>query len=173
MRRDVVLALGGYRKVFEFAEDYDLWLRVIEAHEISNLDDIVLLHRVHADQISGRRGAQQALAARFARISAAFRRSGRRDPFDDIPKIVPSLAATLGLHPVERRRVAALMTAALMEDRGRKGRPLTSERAAAILRRHLARVLRAPSPDRRPGPVPRPPPASRETGLRTCSPPSP
>lgn len=37
MRRDVVQAVGGYRESFRHAEDYDLWLRLAEKHELANL----------------------------------------------------------------------------------------------------------------------------------------
>jgi glycosyltransferase involved in cell wall biosynthesis len=34
MRRDVIRSLGGYRAAFRHCEDYDLWLRVSERHDL-------------------------------------------------------------------------------------------------------------------------------------------
>jgi glycosyltransferase involved in cell wall biosynthesis len=50
MRRRLVLAIGSYRPVFTAAEDYDLWLRVSERHNLSNLPDLLLRYRAHGGQ---------------------------------------------------------------------------------------------------------------------------
>lgn len=69
MRRSAVLAVGGYRKGFEHAEDYDLWLRLIASgYEIDNLPDDILLYRVHQDQISNRFKLDQALSSIKTRL---------------------------------------------------------------------------------------------------------
>ena len=52
MRKSCVLELGGYRPQFLFAEDYDLWLRILDKYEIDNLSDQVIKYREHAGQSS-------------------------------------------------------------------------------------------------------------------------
>lgn len=52
MRKSCVLEVGGYRPQFLFAEDYDLWLRILDKYEIDNLSDEVIKYREHAGQSS-------------------------------------------------------------------------------------------------------------------------
>jgi glycosyltransferase involved in cell wall biosynthesis len=44
-RRSVILGLGGYRKEFKNAEDYDLWLRVSRHHELQNVREPLIRYR--------------------------------------------------------------------------------------------------------------------------------
>lgn len=56
MRRDAVLAVGGYRDCPGF-EDYDLWLRLLDQGErLDNLPKPLVLARVGADHLARRRG---------------------------------------------------------------------------------------------------------------------
>jgi glycosyltransferase involved in cell wall biosynthesis len=80
MRRDVVRAIGGYRESFRHAEDYDLWLRLAEKHELANLPQELLRYRQHGSSISFRHRQQQALATYVARYFARERRAGRAEP---------------------------------------------------------------------------------------------
>ncbi len=47
MRRDSVLAVGGYDDRWYYAEDLDLWLRLGERGRLANLQDVILKYRVH------------------------------------------------------------------------------------------------------------------------------
>jgi glycosyltransferase involved in cell wall biosynthesis len=59
--------LSGYRREFDpFSQDYDLWCRVMERHEVANLPDRLIRHRVHESSIMGQLG-----------------RSGHRPGYDD------------------------------------------------------------------------------------------
>lgn len=80
MRRDVVQAVGGYRESFRHAEDYDLWLRLAEKHELANLPQELLRYRQHGSSVSFRHRQQQALATYVARYFAQERRAGRAEP---------------------------------------------------------------------------------------------
>jgi glycosyltransferase involved in cell wall biosynthesis len=51
-RRDIVLAEGGYNSAARHAEDYDLWLRLSERHQLANLPDPLLGYRIHPAQVS-------------------------------------------------------------------------------------------------------------------------
>lgn len=44
-RRDVAVALNGYREDVPFAEDFDLWGRIMAVHEVQNLDDTLIDYR--------------------------------------------------------------------------------------------------------------------------------
>ena len=47
MRREVALAVGGYRAEMEHLEDLDLWLRMGERGQLANLDRVITRYRVH------------------------------------------------------------------------------------------------------------------------------
>jgi hypothetical protein len=90
MRRDVIRSLGGYRAAFRHCEDYDLWLRVSERHDLYNLPDRLFLYRRSPDQVSERHILVQAIGAACARYAAQQRRAGRPDPFEGASAL-PSL----------------------------------------------------------------------------------
>lgn len=59
MRREPVLALGGYDESFRSAQDLELWLRVGEVGCLANLPDVLLKYRLHDGSISGSKAEQQ------------------------------------------------------------------------------------------------------------------
>jgi glycosyltransferase involved in cell wall biosynthesis len=52
-RRDVVNKVGGYRARFKYAEDTDLWLRLLEIGEIGCVDVVLIKLRKHSCNVSG------------------------------------------------------------------------------------------------------------------------
>lgn len=80
MRRDPILAAGGYRPAYKHAEDYDLWLRVSERGKLDNLDVVGLRYRMHSASVSERHTARQRLSAEIARATHALRSAGHPDP---------------------------------------------------------------------------------------------
>ena len=80
MRRDVVIAAGGYRPQFAYAEDFDLLLRLSEQHQLANQPDILLDYRAHSGNATSRHRGEQDLAAKIAWLAAAERRDGKPDP---------------------------------------------------------------------------------------------
>jgi glycosyltransferase involved in cell wall biosynthesis len=65
MRKCAVAGLGGYRAAFEWAEDYDLFLRLSEVGPLANLSEVLLRYRLHAKSITFTRIEAQ--------LGAAFR----------------------------------------------------------------------------------------------------
>jgi glycosyltransferase involved in cell wall biosynthesis len=51
-RRKTLLAAGGYRDTRRWAEDYDLWLRLLPRHRFAMLDEALYAHRLHDRQVS-------------------------------------------------------------------------------------------------------------------------
>jgi glycosyltransferase involved in cell wall biosynthesis len=45
LRRDIVLAEGGYRPDFRNAEDYELWLRLAHRHDLANVPEPLIRYR--------------------------------------------------------------------------------------------------------------------------------
>jgi hypothetical protein len=97
MRKDVLVSVGGYRKIVVDAEDYDLWLRIGDRFQLANLETVVLKYRRHADQVSVRSYRQQALSSVVARTAALLRRDGKPDPLDSVGAITPALLAGFGV----------------------------------------------------------------------------
>lgn len=81
-RRNAMLSVGGYRSLFQHAEDYDLWLRLAEHHSLANLPERLLRYRHHDTKGSLRHAAAQQLATHVARLCAKARRSGQPDPLE-------------------------------------------------------------------------------------------
>jgi glycosyltransferase involved in cell wall biosynthesis len=52
MRTAAARAVGGYRTAMPFAQDYDLWLRLMEQGHVANIADIVLLKRIHKGAVT-------------------------------------------------------------------------------------------------------------------------
>ncbi len=72
---------GGYRAAFRYAQDWDLWLRLLEHGELGCEPDVLYAWRVWAGALSAARGAQQqrlralALACRAARATGTSEQS--------------------------------------------------------------------------------------------------
>jgi hypothetical protein len=54
LRRSVLEAAGGYRVGYRYAEDYDLWRRMIVHGIGANLPEVLLKQRYHSSSTSGR-----------------------------------------------------------------------------------------------------------------------
>jgi len=108
VRRDAILAVGGYRRAFsDTAGDYDLWLRIVERYEAANLPEVIVRYRVHRRQTTTMRLEEQTLAAIGARLSARLRRSGRPDPFDAMNTVTRDMLIRLGMTATEIEKEVA------------------------------------------------------------------
>jgi glycosyltransferase involved in cell wall biosynthesis len=96
-RRDAVLQTGGLRKAYRHAEDYDLWLRMLEQFDFTNLQDVLLEYRRHNTSTSSLFSTQQILSAWCAQIMAKRRLEGLSDPTDEVELISPSFMRSLGI----------------------------------------------------------------------------
>ena len=91
-RRSIVLSLGGYRTIFKRAQDYDLWLRLLDAgYSISNIKEVLIEHRKHTGSASNEHGRDQFLSADIARLSHRTRKLGLQDPLDGFKSIQPQV----------------------------------------------------------------------------------
>jgi glycosyltransferase involved in cell wall biosynthesis len=97
LRKNIVLASGGYRSTFEPSEDYDLWLKMSECSRMANLPDVIVRYRLHANQLSVRKVERQILCVLAASAAAEKRRSGKPDPFADNLEITPKIVESLGV----------------------------------------------------------------------------
>lgn len=94
-RRQAYEEVGGYR-LDEF-EDYDLWLRISERHELATIAEPVLLYRHHAGQASAARVERQVLTGIAIREAAKRRSVGAPDPLDGVARVTVELVLGLGV----------------------------------------------------------------------------
>jgi hypothetical protein len=97
IRTQAFALTGGYRAAFAPAEDYDLWLRIVEHFQCANLPDVLLNYRIHPYQVSMRKRAEQTRGILGAQVAAAYRKSGRPDPLSQAREISPETLAALGV----------------------------------------------------------------------------
>ena len=74
MRRDALLAVGGYRPETEPGEDFDLFLRLAEHGRLANLPDVLLEYRQHPAKVSSTRRGEQRRAKDAVLLEARVRR---------------------------------------------------------------------------------------------------
>ena len=101
MRRGVVLAVGGYREFLRHAEDYDLWTRLVERHQLANLTECLLRYRVHGGQVSWGVAEAQVLGTLAVQGLARVRRRTGVEP-SPLPSMPDrTFLNTLGFSPAE------------------------------------------------------------------------
>lgn len=59
MRSTAIRAIGGYRHGFDYAEDYDMYIRISQYGSLHNIDDVILQYRYHGENISTRKTFDQ------------------------------------------------------------------------------------------------------------------
>ena len=96
-RTEALRKVGGYRKDAQFAEDYDLWLRISEVGRMANLPDVLLSYRLHPVRMSTQGYIVQELAVLAVRGAARQRRRGNPDPLSS-----PHADFPLGYRAVQR-----------------------------------------------------------------------
>lgn len=118
MRREPLLAVGGYRPLFDGAEDYDLWLRLSAVTELDNLAEAWLLCRQHGAQVSIRHALRQAQRSALALISHQLRQAGAADPFASRQNLDGWRPILEAADPAAVARVRAITAAALVDNGG-------------------------------------------------------
>ena len=76
IRREAFDRVGGFRRLFEPAEDVDLALRIAESYSVANIAQPVLRYRVHGENVSVSRLRRQMQAVLVARAASRRRREG-------------------------------------------------------------------------------------------------
>ena len=89
MRRDVVIAVGGYHQAFKHCEDFDLWLRLASVTKLCSLPERLVKYRHWANQVSSRYAYVQRLGAAISLAAFRERAAGRPDPTDTLQVLPP------------------------------------------------------------------------------------
>ena len=77
LRRSKLLQSGGYRSFYQYAEDFDLWLRLKESYNLANINLPLASYRIHASQTTSHSYNRLAWVQVAARISRLERISGK------------------------------------------------------------------------------------------------
>ena len=94
MRRDAVLAIGKYRP-FEVIEDVDLFLRLSEHGQITNIPEVLLKYRIHGSNISKAASYHETINQVYGQIVRDARRR-RNLPEMPNPPSPPPIATSPG-----------------------------------------------------------------------------
>ena len=86
LRRDALTKVGGYNEKYEFAQDYDLWLRLSELGQIRNIPEHLYSSRSWPQATSAAKKRQQDEFAREA-LGEACRRRGIASVAPPSPKL--------------------------------------------------------------------------------------
>jgi glycosyltransferase involved in cell wall biosynthesis len=76
MRRTAYEATGGYRAAFYFAQDLDLWTRLVEQGRFAVVPQVLYLARLVPQAISGTQTLEQTALAKLVMAATQARRSG-------------------------------------------------------------------------------------------------
>jgi hypothetical protein len=93
MKKETVLAAGGYRSAYKHAEDYDLWLRLSKQGILDNLPIPLLKYREHPNKISVKNKYQQALVSVIARRAS----QSANDPTNNLDTLDKDTLKLLGV----------------------------------------------------------------------------
>lgn len=91
LRREVLVAIGGYDEHFDRQDGYDLWLKIFEKYSVSNINLPLFYYRQHGNNLTK---SEEALLKTRAKIKAAH--VGARN----LPKL-----STLGLIPLRGNEI--------------------------------------------------------------------
>ena len=78
--RNLALEVGNYRPWFRVAEDYDLWLRIMERKKIAVLNKCLYFLRIHSNSATAKYRSILKFYDQKAIEFAQIRRSGKLDP---------------------------------------------------------------------------------------------
>lgn len=92
MRRQAVINVGGYDDELPVAQDWDLWLRLGESHELANLNIPLYRLRITSESVSARhRRLQRSVGIQISEAAVQWRQG-------HLPKYPPSAQAMARFH---------------------------------------------------------------------------
>jgi hypothetical protein len=74
-RREPVVDAGGYSKLAQHTEDYDLWLRLLATHDVCVCPSPAIQYRLHAGQVTSTKVIRKQARARILKSRLAFARA--------------------------------------------------------------------------------------------------
>jgi len=99
MRRDAYERAGGYRRGLRICEDFDLWCRLSEVTELTNIERPLVRYRIHGTAMSIRQPIRMMIADQCIIAAGRARSQGLPEPFTNG---VPQLRGALRILNIER-----------------------------------------------------------------------
>lgn len=87
IRTGLIRVLGGYRRAYRAAEDYDLFLRLSRVARLANLSEVLLLYRRSGEQVTARLNDEMGLNAVIAWAAHREVLCGRPDPTESLDRL--------------------------------------------------------------------------------------
>jgi glycosyltransferase involved in cell wall biosynthesis len=107
VRKSAFEKAGPYHQLLWPAEDYDIWLRISDFSDVTNIPEALVTYRFHFENVSLRRTYQQSLAMAAAHEATLRRRAGDSYFLDNV---VPLTWDKLNAQGVSNRAIFASMT---------------------------------------------------------------
>jgi len=82
-RKNEIIELGGYREQFKYAQDYDLWLRIIDKQNIYILPEYLYKVRISLENLSIRNFILQEEFAKIAKMFYCERKKFGKDSYEN------------------------------------------------------------------------------------------
>lgn len=137
-RKSALLVAGGYRECFRHAEDYDLWLRLIEIGPVDNIPEPLTKYRIHEKSVTHLHRANQGLSTLAAQLAYRRRKAGLGDPFLAMTRAVTfDDIAALKLPAVDQSNFVITRFALLAEESADATKILSALAWSWSLRKHL------------------------------------
>jgi len=96
-RRKALVQCGGYREQYNYIEDLDLYVRLLEVGQLRNLPDVLLHYRQHPNSVNHRKGSR---CVQAAEIIAPLRQRKGMPPLtpEQLAKDAPKLESLGDCH---------------------------------------------------------------------------
>lgn len=51
-RKKIIEEVGSYKEIYKYAQDFDLWFRVLRKYKIANLPEVLTKYRIHSESVT-------------------------------------------------------------------------------------------------------------------------
>jgi hypothetical protein len=109
LRRDAVLAVGGYDESVERAQDYDLWLRLVRQERLGARPEVLYDYRVSSAEGADRSSPEQADTAARCMLRE-WRLLADRDGTDRVERSIAAMLTRASVPEVVRGQLAEHLT---------------------------------------------------------------
>lgn len=114
MRKEALEKVGVYRDYFKYAQDYDLWLRISESFQVSNLPEPLYCYRELRNAISSNHIVKQ---SKYAGVAAMMALQRREKGTDEIQQgITPALPPLKDLSARLQKKIVDFFGGMSLED---------------------------------------------------------
>ncbi len=143
-RRDAFMNVGGYREAFRFAQDTDLWLRLVDEGLIGEIPEILFEFEIETNGISASQIERQRRLAEFAhRCRQARLRQESETPYLEQARAISQSSVVVESPGIQKRRAEYFIGSQLLNQRNPscRGYFISAMRAPSLLMPSVAKWL--------------------------------